>query len=204
MKRKRKSLKVAQPEVPDWPAEILAIPDDEHRGFELWRWWRVVQIMRLGIPLDEATDEIFEEIRLRTLRVEPGSHRSAYSAWALRLAAEGRFAEAGRMLLGGIGQIGEHLRAEHEVIGERTKRVAAEHQVQEEQDKRKRGPRAGGRETAEKKKNDTAQRNADILKMRKKLMDAGTAPRDTASILAKRFHLSAKRIRVIVKKAAER
>jgi len=176
------------------PVELLQIRDDQQLGFDLWNWWRALVTEVKGISLEEVTEDEFELITKDTLALDTDSPYSVGLEKALKRAAAGQFADAGRLWRKDSDRGANHLAA-----------IAA---AQNEHETRMRGPHAGGKKRAKDSKEEAADRNKLIITTRDQLRSAGTAERDIASKLARRTwqgkRLSVRQIRDILKKAADR
>ena len=180
--------------MPVAPVELLALIDDEQRGFALWNWWVALECARRGIPFDQLTSEQKEQIRVDTIGMDTESALAVGVEKSLKLAAKGHFERAGKLWLRVIELGGHHL--------------AAVNTARREHATRMRGPLAGGRESARRAQGERAVRNRSIVEARDGLLAKGTPPREVAGKLAARLwegrKLSAKQIRDILKKAADR
>jgi len=83
--------------LPAFPPEFLDLPDEELGG-RLLAWWIAYQAEERGIPIDAITEDVAERIRAASVDMNIDSAAHVSLEKALRLAAGGDFARAGKLL----------------------------------------------------------------------------------------------------------
>jgi hypothetical protein len=111
--------------IPPIPEEMLDGPDDP-LGLHLFTWWVAFNAECKGIPPTSVTVEIIEKIRISTLGIDTEDARNAALEKALRLAATGDFARAGKILRAHVSDMSLNMAALDEAVsGKRRQRAIA-------------------------------------------------------------------------------
>lgn len=164
--------------------EDLQLPDEE-MGIRLLSLFMVGEAKNQGIPPDEIGDDFAVWVIERLPDIETDRHDLSTIEKALRKAASGETSLAGRLL------------RDH-VVNNAINAATVNRLVTEMQNKL-RGPKAGGKKTAQITKAKKADRNQKICTEVVELKNSGHAPSSINSKLAQRFGLSAGQIRRIRK-----
>jgi hypothetical protein len=93
--------------LPPFPVEFLLYLPDEQLALAAWTWWVSANLEERGIPLDRATSEDVERIRITTLALDTDNQALAGLEKAHRLMAAGKPEDrprAGRMFREHISQ----------------------------------------------------------------------------------------------------
>ena len=172
--------------------EDLQLPDEE-LGIRLLSICIAAEAVTRGIPLNEITVENEFAVKFASWvleklpDLESDRHDLATIEKALRKAAGGQTELAGRLL--------------RDHVVNNALNVATVNRLVAEMQSKLRGPKAGGRKTAQVLKAEKADRNKDICAAATDLEQSGHSPSSINSKLAQRFPLSAGQIRRIRKSA---
>lgn len=160
-------------------------PDDE-LGRLLFDTWCAYQAEQHGVPLDAVSDEWIALIRAKSLEMDSDRADHAPLESALRKAARGDFAAAGKilrdyMLSGARAMVDE----KYASIGIEQTRLRIQ----------------GGRASAEKRADDAKAWRAKCIEHAKLLLATGTAAHELAGKCATKYGRTAGTIRRLLKKA---
>ncbi len=113
------------------PVEMLDGPDDA-LGRHVFKWWCAFYVTSKGIPPERITPEIVEKIRIATLAADTENAGSVAVEKAMKLAAVGDFARAGKIIRGRVKEVSESLAALDEAVsGKRRQRAIAKKRRQD-------------------------------------------------------------------------
>jgi hypothetical protein len=103
--------------LPPFPVEFLDLPD-EQLAIAAWVWWVSANLVKWGIPLDRATPEDVEHVRIATLALDTDNQALAGLEKAHLLMAAGNpedRSRAGRMIREYFAQRVTHISALNEL-----------------------------------------------------------------------------------------
>lgn len=165
-------------------ADVLDLSDYE-AGVKMLKVAIEDKLRALGIPPECAPADIVEEIRRSAARAETDDASLVAIEKAFHKAAAGQFAVAGRLLKQHLYEGAFHLRVMHDLALVRNEKKAR--------------ASSGGKKAADAKRQENKRRDDKIRDAHAQLLVQGTGERDVAAKLAKRFGLSDRQIRRIIR-----
>jgi len=138
-----------------------------------------------GLPTNPVPEGFSRRITALYREIKPGHAKHSTVAIVLQMAADEDYGVAGQFLK-------EHM-------GDSAVNIAKENLLVQQVQIRLKGPRAGGAKTKDIIQTDNADRNRRICSANDQLLKTSENPRSIPGILAKRFELSAKQIKRIIK-----
>jgi hypothetical protein len=169
-------------DLPPFPIEALELNDLE-LGAQVLAWFVFVRAVELGKSLEDITEEFSEEIRKNILKLESSRAEDAAFEKALHKSASGDYVKAGKLM--------------REILKDGAKIRKLENYVFQDKKRLSEARSAGGKAKAVNTREELGPRDEKIKNAYIELIKSGRAKREIPGILAKRFKLSAGRIRQI-------